>query len=133
MGQKRMLREHTVGELERSGIVDAGAEFKGVEVALTACHLHRNDFVHGLMLSLSGDYDKFYTESVVETSLVDDVGDCKFSTAVERSIREVLTAHRRDYAYGIPTGGNGFLPLCEFRSLGIVICMKHGKALGFGV
>ena len=120
MRQVLVLRIHADGRLVLSELAGRERSFEGEVVAFLLNHLQRLYVVYLLVAVLvEANVDLLQAYSIVQALLVDDVLDSVLPTSLATGSGEVpLTANHVD---GIPTLGNGFLPLSNVLSQLVVV------------
>ena len=107
-----VLRIHTDGRLVLTELTGCQISLEGIVVTIVTCHLQWLYIEHFLLTVLiDADVHLLQSDSIVETLLVDDVLNVVSTTCLATRCREIPLA--ADYVDGIPTLGNGFLPLSD--------------------
>ena len=115
-----VLRIHTDGRLVLTELTGSQISLEGIVVTIVTCHLQWLYIEHFLFTVLiDADVHLLQSDSIVETLLVDDVLNVVRTTCLATRCREIPLA--ADYVDGIPTLGNGFLPLSDILGQTIVV------------
>ena len=103
-----------------------------IEVALFLHYFKRCYGVNVLFAVLSCiSSNQFQTDSIVQTLLVDNVGNGVFLTAFERAFHQFFRLFAGYDFDAVPLGHNFFLPCCEFLGFGIVVGSQCLEAFCF--
>ena len=119
---------HTDGRLVLTELTGSQISLEGIVVTIVTRHLQWLYIEHFLLAVLiDADVHLLQSDSIVETLLVDDVLNVVRTTCLATRCREIPLA--ADYVDGIPTLGNGFLPLSDILGQTIVVLREFLEAL----